>query len=117
PERHTAPADAARNWRRETVMGGDLGWWVRTRVTSAKLCPATVGVKRRGSCTRPGMAIADPTTRGRLEETWATVNGLRTFARVADGPAAAPAVVLVHGVGVSGLYMVPLAERLAANFR
>jgi pimeloyl-ACP methyl ester carboxylesterase len=51
--------------------------------------------------------------------TWATVNGLRLHARVADrfAPPGAAAVVLVHGVGVSGRYMVPLAERLTSDYR
>jgi 2-hydroxy-6-oxonona-2,4-dienedioate hydrolase len=65
------------------------------------------------------MAVAEPTPHGALESAWTTVNGLRMFARVADRlvPPGAPAVVLVHGVGVSGRYMVPLAERLASGFR
>jgi pimeloyl-ACP methyl ester carboxylesterase len=39
------------------------------------------------------------------------------FARVsADGAAGAPPVVLVHGLGVSGRYLVPTARQLAGEF-
>lgn len=67
------------------------------------------------------MAAAElltPST-GRLEGTWATINGLRMHARVGTGlaPAGAGAVVLVHGVGVSSRYLVPTAERLAPSYR
>ncbi len=68
------------------------------------------------------MAVADmspPVARGRLESRWVTVHGLRMHARVAEAlaPAGAKSVVLVHGVGVSSLYFVPLAERLAPHYR
>jgi pimeloyl-ACP methyl ester carboxylesterase len=66
------------------------------------------------------MAVADTpaaSAGGHLTSKWATVRGLRMHARVADrfAPAGATPVVLVHGVGVSSRYMVPLAERLAAD--
>src|SRR4051812_45694495 len=49
-----------------------------------------------------------------FEEQWVTVNGLPMFARVSQPVAeGTPAVVLVHGLSVSGLYMLPTAERLA----
>lgn len=57
---------------------------------------------------------------GRLESRWTTVGGLRVHARVsADRPPAAhdSPVVLVHGLVVSGLYMVPTAERLSHFYR
>jgi 2-hydroxy-6-oxonona-2,4-dienedioate hydrolase len=44
------------------------------------------------------------------------VGGLRMHVRTA-GDTDAPAIVLVHGLGVSSSYFVPLAERLAARFR
>jgi pimeloyl-ACP methyl ester carboxylesterase len=64
----------------------------------------------------PGAAAE---TTGPLRSAWDTVNGLRMHARVADeeAPADAPAVVLVHGVGVSSRYLVPTAERLAPFYR
>lgn len=56
---------------------------------------------------------------GGLESRWTDVCDLSMHARVAADPAIpdAPAVVLVHGVGVSSRYMVPTAERLAPSFR
>lgn len=52
---------------------------------------------------------------GELESRWTEVAGRRLHARVADrlAPASAPDVVLVHGLGVSGRYLLPLARRLA----
>jgi pimeloyl-ACP methyl ester carboxylesterase len=53
---------------------------------------------------------------GRLRAAWAVAGGLRLHARrSAAAPAGAPPLVLVHGFGVSGRYMVPLAERLAGE--
>ena len=51
----------------------------------------------------------------RLREVWATVAGARRHARVATFGArrGAPPLVLVHGLGVSSAYWVPLAARLA----
>ena len=55
----------------------------------------------------------------RLEDLWTDVDGLRVYARVSLDlvPAGAPAVVLVHGVGVASRYFVPTAERLAPFHR
>lgn len=50
-----------------------------------------------------------------MVSTWSTVNGLRTHVRVADTPG--PPLVLIHGVGVSGRYLEPLAEHLAPTHR
>lgn len=55
----------------------------------------------------------------RLRDSWTSVNGIRIHARIstrADNPDLLP-VVLVHGLGVSSLYWVPFAERLAAYRR
>lgn len=53
----------------------------------------------------------------RLEDVWTTVHGRAMYARVAaGGPAGAPPVVLVHGLGVSGRYMLPTAVRLVPFF-
>ena len=53
-----------------------------------------------------------------LRDLWTTVDGLRIYARTATGPAPAEArpVVLVHGYGVSGWYLVPTAELLARYY-
>ena len=60
------------------------------------------------------MCPPSPTT---LETAWHTVRGLRCFARrSAPNAADLPALVLVHGLGVSGDYLLPMAERLAGDF-
>jgi pimeloyl-ACP methyl ester carboxylesterase len=54
----------------------------------------------------------------RLQRQWRMVGDLAVHARVADNvPAWFPAVVLVHGLGVSSRYMVPLARELAPFYR
>ncbi len=55
------------------------------------------------------------TSQPKLTDLWIEVNGLRTYARVCTS-AAGPPVVLVHGLGVSGPYLLPTAERLAAYY-
>lgn len=54
-----------------------------------------------------------------LESTWSTLNGLRIHAHVSSKPdrADAPAIVLVHGLGVSSRYLVPTEKRLAPYYR
>jgi len=53
-----------------------------------------------------------------LERQWRIVGGLAVHARVADHvPAWFPAVVLVHGLGVSSRYMTALARELAPFYR
>jgi 2-hydroxy-6-oxonona-2,4-dienedioate hydrolase len=48
---------------------------------------------------------------------WHTVGGWKLFTQVFPAPAQRSAIpiVLVHGLGVSGRYMLPLAERLATS--
>ncbi len=50
----------------------------------------------------------------KVESRWTEVGGLLMHARVSVNPVGAelPSVVLVHGLGVSSRYMVPLAEHL-----
>jgi 2-hydroxy-6-oxonona-2,4-dienedioate hydrolase len=58
--------------------------------------------------TIPGVAV--------LERRWTALGGLRVHARIcARTPSAGPPVVLVHGIGVSGRYLLPTAVRLAAS--
>jgi 2-hydroxy-6-oxonona-2,4-dienedioate hydrolase len=54
-----------------------------------------------------------------IKSRWTRVAGLRVHARVALDQAGpnAPAVVLVHGIGVASPYFVPTAEQLAPHFR
>lgn len=55
-------------------------------------------------------------SRARLRSVWTRVDGRQVHARVSAGPApGALPVVLVHGYGVSGRYMVPIARRIAAE--
>lgn len=54
-------------------------------------------------------------TRG-PETTLTVVDGLRMHGRVSEGPATdGPPIVLVHGLVVSGRYMVPLLEELGRS--
>lgn len=64
-----------------------------------------------------GEPFGEPT--GRLVSTWVPVQGLRMHARTsaATPPAAAPTLVLVHGVAASSRYLLPLAERLTPRVR
>ena len=53
-----------------------------------------------------------------LETVWTRAGGLRMHARRSKDPSPeGRAVVLVHGLVVSGRYMVPTAERLAPQYR
>jgi pimeloyl-ACP methyl ester carboxylesterase len=59
-----------------------------------------------------------PSTRDGISSRWTQVGGLRMHARVTTvAPDGAPEVVLLHGLGVSSRYMLPLARELAAHFR
>jgi pimeloyl-ACP methyl ester carboxylesterase len=51
-----------------------------------------------------------------LASSWTRVHGRRVHAWV-GGRADAPAVVLLHGLGVSSRYMLPLARQLVPHFR
>lgn len=56
--------------------------------------------------------------RGVLTSRWTQVDGRRVHARVSTdrAPTEAPAIVLVHGIGVSGRYLIPTAVRLAPYY-
>src|SRR5207247_9606363 len=69
-------------------------------------------------------SIMEPTVRWDLvaeglTHEWVDVGRVRMHARVSTHrlPSDAPAVVLVHGIGVSGRYLVPTAVRLATTCR
>ncbi|GAC1302708.1 MAG: alpha/beta hydrolase [Ktedonobacteraceae bacterium] len=55
----------------------------------------------------------------KLKSSWTTVNGLPMYARVSAEPSiqTSAAIVMVHGLVVSGRYMLPTAEQLAAHCR
>jgi pimeloyl-ACP methyl ester carboxylesterase len=57
--------------------------------------------------------------KGKLQNQYATVNGLSMFARVfaEDLPEDAPTVILVHGLVLASRYMIPTAELLASKYR
>lgn len=53
-----------------------------------------------------------------FKPSWARVNGLPVFARIAASASAdTPDVVLVHGLGLSGTYLLPMAQELARDYR
>jgi pimeloyl-ACP methyl ester carboxylesterase len=56
---------------------------------------------------------------GALESYWSRVDGQTIHARVSANAstASAPAIVMVHGIGVSSKYLWPTAQLLAANYR
>jgi pimeloyl-ACP methyl ester carboxylesterase len=51
-----------------------------------------------------------------LESHWTTLDGMRVHSR-RGGPPGTRAIVLVHGIGVSSRYFVPLGELLAERWR
>ncbi|MEV8213813.1 alpha/beta fold hydrolase [Leifsonia sp. NPDC077715] len=51
-----------------------------------------------------------------LAERWTTVDGVDVFYRESVSPPDAPAMMHVHGFGLSGRYLLPTAERLADDF-
>ena len=51
-----------------------------------------------------------------LAERWTTVDGIDVFYRESVSPPDAPAMMHVHGFGLSGRYLLPTAERLADDF-
>jgi 2-hydroxy-6-oxonona-2,4-dienedioate hydrolase len=55
----------------------------------------------------------------RLESAWTKVGGLGLHSRISVNSAETnlPPLILVHGLGVSSRYMIPLAERLASHRR
>lgn len=57
--------------------------------------------------------------KGKLQNQYATVNGLSMFARVfaEDLSEDAPTVILVHGLIVASRYMISMAELLASKYR
>ena len=56
-------------------------------------------------------------TEPKLADVWTRVNGRAMYARVSTGgEAGAPPMVLVHGLGVSGRYLLPTARRLMNDY-
>ena len=51
-----------------------------------------------------------------LAERWIDVGGVDVFYRESPEPPDAPAMLHVHGFGLSGRYLLPTAERLAGDF-
>lgn len=75
--------------------------------------------RHSASSTRPLELISGPPgARPTLADVWTTVAGWRVFARVNAHAAQAdrPPIVLVHGLGVSGRYLVPTARLLAPYY-
>ncbi|WP_336603833.1 alpha/beta hydrolase [Agromyces seonyuensis] len=64
----------------------------------------------------PGRAGRDVRRPTRLVERWTSIDGGRVFYRESVSPPDAPAMLHVHGFGLSGRYLLPTAERLADEF-
>ena len=52
-----------------------------------------------------------------LAERWTTIDGIDYFYRESQNPPDAPAMLHLHGFGLSGRYLLPTAERLQDEFR
>jgi 2-hydroxy-6-oxonona-2,4-dienedioate hydrolase len=90
---------------------------------------STVGLALTGICLTQcslyfGQEVADKEylmaeDLGTLRHTWTDVNGLRMHSLVSLDPVPpdASVIVLVHGSGLSGRYMIPTAQQLTADFR
>jgi hypothetical protein len=76
--------------------------------------------RKRVECQHEGRRVRsmkmDPPT-GEQESRWTPVEGVRMHARMSEGPASegSPTVVLVHGLVVSGRYMLPTLRHLAPS--
>ena len=94
--------------RREFLSAGGL-------VCTGSLLAAGTGVGHAAEVPPTG----DPIDPGSLRPAWTVVNGLRMYSLVSidAAPRDAPAIVLVHGSGLSGQYMIPTARELTSDFR
>jgi pimeloyl-ACP methyl ester carboxylesterase len=71
---------------------------------------------RRAKAREWALAMAAPRRRDGFESRWTSVNGVRLHHRQSlDRPAAAVALVFVHGLAVSHRYLMPTARRLAPH--
>jgi pimeloyl-ACP methyl ester carboxylesterase len=52
-----------------------------------------------------------------LAEHWTTLDGVEVFCRESPNPVDGRVMLHLHGFGMSGAYLVPTAERLAAEFQ
>lgn len=90
---------------------GDLFLSIATLAGIAGLGAAAMVIARRQ------IRSDHPEPQGRLRSLWTEVEGLSIHSRVSMGPTAgALPVVLVHGFGMSSVYMTPIARRIAAEY-
>jgi len=102
---------------------------IAAAVAALAAAAAIVGVRRRSSSPTAGAMTtsdaANPRHRERmhprkpqssLAERWTTVDGIDVFFRESQNPPDAPAMMHVHGFGLSGRYLLPTAERLGDEF-
>lgn len=62
-----------------------------------------------------GLVVSSPPRKFR--DNWTVVNGQRIFAKISDHSlTGAGPIVLIHGLGVTGRYLMPTAERLADRY-
>lgn len=90
-------------------MGRSRGLLILSAVALASA--AAVVAKRRS---QPLAGQPEEPT-GPLRNLWTRVDGCTVYARASRHPAPGLPVVLVHGYGMSSSYMLPIAERLAAE--
>lgn len=89
-------------------------------VTGLTLGGAFLAACNSAQDSQDGATVADERMDpGTLRHVWTQVRSLRMHALVSiePAPAGAPAIVLVHGSGLSGRYMIPTATELTADFR
>ncbi|WP_372459651.1 alpha/beta fold hydrolase [Agromyces cavernae] len=72
--------------------------------------PTTSSASRRRARRTPRRAASS------LAERWTEIDGVDVFYRESPEPPDAPAMMHVHGFGLSGRYLLPTAERLADAF-
>ncbi|HYO12405.1 MAG TPA: alpha/beta hydrolase [Thermoanaerobaculia bacterium] len=84
---------------------------------AALLSIAAAGAAALVIARRRSRSLSFEEPQGLLRSLWTEVDGVSIHSRVSVGPTSGlRPVVLVHGYGVSGSYMVPIARRIAAEF-
>ncbi len=83
--------------------------WAFVAASAGVVVKIAIGIRKRHKLLRLGVIRE-------LRSSWYDVGGLRMHVRTGGEPDA-PAIVLIHGLGVSSSYFVPFAERLAPQFR
>lgn len=136
PERYPMPAPlpferfAELQQRGSVVLSSQSACRARTRVArmNRRRLLAMTGMALSGAMLSACKSSKDTEMRaeadkmlelGSLQHEWTRVRGLRMHSLVSidQAPADAPTVVLVHGSGLSGRYMIPTAVQLTSDHR